>query len=132
MNVWYESYTSDHMLVYIEILLVLVPHVDGTSNNEFQKIKCCQFSGRCIEDYANATMDNLANVIIPLDAIICNDVNCTNDAHISYINVLHDDLIEVISSASDNMISRQGNKARSYKCRPGWNDYTRDLHTAAR
>ena len=59
-------------------------------------------------------------------------MNCTNDAHISAINVLYDDLLEVMSSASDNMISRQGNKARLYKCRPGRNDYVRDLHTAAR
>ena len=66
-----------------------MPQVERTSNNEFQKINCCQFSDHSIEDYANATMDNLENVIIPLDAIICNDVNCTNDAHISAINVLY-------------------------------------------
>ena len=34
-------------------------------------------------------------------------------------------------NASDKIASRQGNKARPYKCRPGWNDYSRDLHTAA-
>ena len=69
---------------------------------------------------------------MPHDAIIYNNVNCTDDAHKSVINVLYDDLIEVMSNASDKMVSRQGNKERPYQCRPGWNDYARDLHTAAR
>ena len=37
-----------------------------------------------------------------------------------------------MSNASDELVSRQGDKARPYKCRPGWNDHARDLHTAAR
>ena len=50
------------------------------------------FSDRCIED-VNATIDNLGNVNIPHYYIICKDVNCTNDAHISAINVLNSDLL---------------------------------------
>ena len=37
-----------------------------------------------------------------------------------------------MSKASDKMVSRQCNKARPCTCRPGWNDYARDLHTVAR
>ena len=38
---------------------------------------------------------------------------------ISAINVLHDDLIELMSKANDELVSQQGDKARLYKCRPG-------------
>ena len=69
---------------------------------------------------------------MPHDAIICNNVNCEDDAYISAINVLYDDLIEIMSKAGNELVSQQGDKVRPYKCRPGWNDHARDLHTAAR
>ena len=63
MNICYKSCISDHTSGCIEILLELLPRVEGTSNNEYQKT---------IEDYTNTTKYNLENVIIPHDAIICN------------------------------------------------------------
>ena len=52
-------------------------------------------SDGCINGYAEATKCNLENVNIPHDAIICNDVNCTDDAHISAINVFYDNNINL-------------------------------------
>ena len=37
-----------------------------------------------------------------------------------------------MSNASDELVSQQGDKARLYKCRPGWNGHATDLHTASR
>ena len=36
-----------------------------------------------------------------------------------------------MKNANDELVSRQG-RTKLYKCRPGWNDHARDLHTAAR
>ena len=55
-----------------------------------------QFSENCINGSAKAKKNNLENVTLPHDAIICNNVNYIDDAHISAINVLYDDLIELM------------------------------------
>ena len=86
-----------------------------------------QFSDNCINSYAKAKKNNLEN-----GAIICNNVNYTNDAQISAINVLYDDVIELMPNASDELVSQQGDKARLYQCRPGWNGHATYLHTASR
>ena len=54
-----------------------------------------------INGYAEATKYNLENVNIPQDAIICNDVNCTYNAHIAAIHVFDDTSIESMANASD-------------------------------
>ena len=77
-----------------------------------------------------STSDGHDVINLPHDAIICNNVNYTDDAHIYAINVLYDGLIELMSNASDELVSQQGDKARLYKCRPGWNGHASDIHTA--
>ena len=63
---------------------------------------------------------------------MCNNVNCTDDAHIFAISVPYADLIEIMSNASDKLVSWQGDKARPYKCRLGWNGHATDIHNVAR
>ena len=80
----------------IEVSLELVPQVGGSPIHECKKISWGQFSDNCINGYAKATKSNLENVNLPHDVIICNNVNCTDDAYIYAINVLYDDLIKIM------------------------------------
>ena len=88
--VLYSVCTSDHIPICIDVSLELVPQVEGLSTHECQKISWDRVSDECINSYAEATKCNLKNVNIPHDAIICNNVNCTDDAHISAINLFYD------------------------------------------
>ena len=87
-----------------------MPEVGGSPIHECKKISWGQFSDNCINGYAKATKNNPENINLPHDAIICNNVNYTDDAHISAINVLHDDLIELMSNANDELVSQQGDR----------------------
>ena len=126
IDVLYSFCTSDHIPICIDVSLELVPQVEGLSTHECQKISWDRVSDECINSYAEATKCNLKNVNIPHDAIICNNVNCTDDAHISAINLFYDNIIESMKNANDELVSRQG-RTKPYKCRPGWNDHARDL-----
>ena len=72
-----------------------------------KKITWDTFNDGRINGYTEATKYNLENVNIPHDAIISNDVNCTDDAHISAINVFYDNIIESTTIASDELVIRQ-------------------------
>ena len=75
------------------------------------------------------TKFNLKHLNIPYDAFICNNVNCTDGAHISAINLFYANIIESMKNASDELVSRPG-RTKPYKRRPGRN--ARDLNAAAR
>ena len=94
----------------IEVSMELVLEVGGSPIHECKKISWGQFSDNCINGYAKATKNNPENINLPHDAIVCNNVNYTDDAHISAINVLHDDLIELMSNANDELVSQQGDR----------------------
>ena len=99
INVLYNSCTSDHIPMCLEVSLELVPHV--------KKISWTNLVTTVLMVMLRQQKNNLENVNLPHDAIICNSVNCTDDAHISAINVLYHDLIEIMSNASDELVIRQ-------------------------
>ena len=86
--------TSDHIPICIDVSLELVPQVEGLLTHECKRIGWDRVSDDCINGNAEATKYNLKNVNIPHDAIICNNVNCTDDAHISAINLFYDNINE--------------------------------------
>ena len=120
-DVLYSFCTSDHIPICVDVSLELVAQVEGSSTQECKQISWDKFSDDCIKGYTEATKYKLENVNSPHDAIICNDVNYTDDAHISVINVFYDNIIESMTNVSDELVGRQG-RTKPHKCRPGWND----------
>ena len=106
-DVLYSVCTSDHIPICIGVSLELVPKVEGSTTRECKTITCDKFSDGCIKGCAEATKYNLKNVNIPHDAIICNDVNCTDDADIFAINVYYDNIIESMTNANYELVGRQ-------------------------
>ena len=51
---------------------------------------------------------------------------------ISATNMFYDNIIESMTYASDELVSRNGGRTKAYNYRPGWNSNARDLYTAAR
>ena len=104
----------------ITFRMELVPQFEGLLTHECNGISWDRGSDDCINVYAEATKFNLKNVNIPYDAFICNNVNCTDDAHISAINQFYANIIESMKNASDELVSRPG-RTKPYKRRPGRN-----------
>ena len=94
MDVLYRFCTSDHIPIYIDVSLELVPQFEGLLTHECNGISWDRGSDDCINDYAEATKFNLKNVNIPYDAFICNNVNCIDGAHISAIYQFYVNIIE--------------------------------------
>ena len=74
IDVMYSICRSDHIPLCIDIS----HQVEGSSTQECKQISCDKLSG-----YADATKSNLQHVSIPHYTIICNDVNSTDDSHVT-------------------------------------------------
>lgn len=84
-----------------------------------------------IDNYTQCTRLHLNNLKLPL-AVFCNDVNCKCSEHKEQLNDLYSDIVCALRKSSEDCIpSCKRSEARDYII-PGFNDYVRELHTAAR
>ena len=74
----------------------------------------------------------LNNIVLPTDALLCKDCNCTNDSHKVALNQLYDDLVAAITMASQNSIHTLGVSRGNEFNRPGWKEFASDLYDISR
>ena len=68
------------------------------------KIDSSLLSNEVIYNYGANTESLLGNIILPTDALLCKDCNCTNDSHKAALNQLYDNVVAAITMASQNSI----------------------------
>ena len=64
--------------------------------------------------------ENLNNLIVPVNALHCRDIHCTNDNHKTDIDSYGISLLDAIESAVEKHIPHTSS---FYKSTPGWNSY---------
>ena len=75
-----------------------------------------------------ATVDEkLLSIIVPYDAIMCNEMFCTN--HLNQISDYYVKIVDVLISSAIECISVSGRGTG--KSTPGWNDYVKDYFKTA-
>ena len=88
-------------------------------------------SDESISQYKEATDQKLRNVYIPTDALNCTNTSCCDESHRAELNALYDDVIQCMQYASTEVFS-DSDVRNNRRGRPGWNDYTNELHEGAR
>ena len=70
---------------------------------------------------------------IPVVALNCKNVDCTDPSHVAEVNLYYENLISSIKSADTEAFAneRNGRRDKAYN-RPGWSDYIDELHQSAR
>ena len=71
---------------------------------------------------------------ISYEAISCKDVNCKNKSHLVAINKLYGDVVNAMCNVGNDVFDKYvkvDNRCAS-KYRPGWTEYTDELHDVAR
>ena len=79
------------------------------------------------EKYKEIVEKKLEGIVIPHDAISCNDVFCTE--HLNQINAFHNDIADVLVCASAECIP--SSSTRFEKAVPGWNNYVEKFFRSA-
>lgn len=81
-----------------------------------------------IENYKNLLDDQLANICIPGDLLLCKDFNC--NVHNDVISKLYTDIVDACIKAGENSIPQSSNTSKKKKI-PGWSDSVEPLRQRA-
>ena len=79
------------------------------------------------EKYKEIVEEKLGGIVIPTDAMVCNNVFCTE--HLDQINTFHNDITNVLVCASAECIPSSSSRFR--KAVPGWNEYVENYFKSA-
>ena len=119
------------------ILYVYMPCMSTQSGNDDIFLECLGFLAATIEFiYTLLTDDILSKVHIPVVALNCKNVDCTDPSHVAEVNTFYENVISAIVSADTELTEafanvRDGRRGKGDN-RPGWSDYVDELHKSDR
>ena len=73
---------------------------------------------------------HLSRLTIPTEALNCRDTKCNSEAHKAQTKLFYDGLCNSLIESSNGVFG--SSKSKHYDCKPGFNDYVKDLHETAR
>ena len=79
--------------------------------------------------YSHCTNNLLSNIELPIEALLCRNANCTS--HLNTIDCFYTSIINSLKSAESECIPSTPGAPSSHIV-PGWNDYVKEYHAAAR
>ena len=103
----YGSLQSDHIPIVFELDLQLVPDVDYCADNTARRIDWSVLCEDVIRNYGACTDLLLGNIILPIEALLCKDCECTDENHKNSLCQYYDNVEEAIKLAGVNTINTQ-------------------------
>ena len=77
-----------------------------------------------MQKYYTLTEETLSNIELPIEALSCNNLNCTNSVHRQHLSTFYNNINNSLTKASKHLY----NKTKNFVQRPGWTDYVSDLY----
>ena len=123
-----EISDEDHLPVTIKVDLNLLPNLTNCNNDSFFKINWESATETDLLYFYNLTDQSFADIKLPIDALLCIDLNCKHAEHIQKIDTFYNDIVSVLNDSSKHMSSKFNNSRN----RPGWSDLVADLYDYSR
>ena len=130
MNVKYNLSCRDHIPIEMNLGLDRLPTVEDETNDVTPKINWDRYDAVKLREYSLMSDIHISGVSIPSEALECRDMNCNDDSHILQVKTLYDSICRSLLNASNDVFGIS--KGKQYDCKPGFNDYVKDLHDMAR
>ena len=128
----YGSLQSDHIPIVFELDLQFAPDVDYRADNTARRIDWSVLCEDVIRKYGACTDLLLSNIVLPIEALLCKDGECTNENHKNSLCQYYDNVVEAIKLAGVNTINTQHMGGQNDFNRPGWTDFASDLYDTSR
>jgi hypothetical protein len=131
IDIGYHLGNGDHLPIFMYINMNKLPCIDvSTNNNIAAKFKWNSLAEEQLECYGAMTDELLSTVLLPTDALMCEDAHCVQSTqHKEGIESFYDNIVNALLHASGCTL------AKREKCtyvKPGWNEHVRDLYDASR
>ena len=124
--------TTDHIPVNMSIN---VDHLPGLCNigmsrdSNKGRLDWSKIDQNLKNNYCSQTELLFNDINVQVDAFLCKDPNCVNNAHATELCNVYDSIVECLCIASESLYQC---KNRVQNIRPGWNEHVAELHSAAR
>ena len=128
ISVGYDTCDEDHLPVTIDFDVNILPCLTDSSNESVFKINWETVSEADLKYFFKLTDKEFSNIELPVDALVCTDLECHHDHHKVMIETLYNNIISILKDSSSHMCSM----VNSSRNRPGWTDYVADLYKYSR
>ena len=128
ISVGYDISDEDHIPVTIHLDVNVLPCLTDTNNEPVFKINWETASETDLKYFFRLSDKEFSNIELPVDALLCTDLECHHDHHKAMIETLYNNIISILNDSSRHMCSMI-NTSRN---RPGWTEYVADLYNYSR
>ena len=106
----------------------LLPNFTDSNNEHVPKINWDSATDADLKSYLKLTDQKFSELELPMDALLCSDLNCQHVHHRNSIESFYNKIVCILCESSHHMYS----KANASRNRPGWSDYVSDLYDYSR
>ena len=130
MYINYSLSCRDHIPVIMKLGLDKLPLVEDEINDVAPRINWDKYDAVKLREYSMMSDIHHSRLTIPSEALDCRDPNCENESHKTHTTLFFDSICNSLVNASNCVFGKSKNK--QYDCKPGFNEYVKDLHNTAR
>ena len=130
IHIKYNLSCRDHIPVVMNLGLDKLPLVEEEINDTTPKINWDKFDAVKLREFSLMSDIHLSRLLIPNEALECRNTKCSDENHIFQVKTLYENLCKCLTNASNDVFGKS--KKNNYDCKPGFNDYVKDLHEVAR
>ena len=133
MEILYQESTDDHVPFRVGVSTERIRTLYESSSNSINILDWSRLSKYDVDSYTLITDDILIRVHIPVVALNCKHVDCTDPSHVAEVNTFYESVIPAIAYADTEAFANvlDCGRGKAYN-RPGWSDYVDELHKSAR
>ena len=117
--------TSDHDPIFIKLLLN-VKFAGFNERNRSSRISWPKATESHICDYRRALSRKLLDISLPVDALACHDLHCSQAAHLNALQEYTQSITNACITAAANTIPRTCTRPNTGRI-PGWSEHVRPL-----
>ena len=130
ISVLYDISDEDHIPICMNLNVSSMPKVTSDSNEFTAKIPWDSVKECDLEKYLNLTDEHFSNIHIPVDAVLCGNLNCTDNNHKLMLDKFYCDIISCLNQSSEHLCKNKNTK--KFVNKPGWSDHVSDLYKYSR
>ena len=124
ISILYDLSDEDHIPFVMDLNIDSLPSLTLDNNDITVKISWDNIKECDLRKYLNLTDKNFNNIDIPVEALICKDLNCGNITHKELLDKFFCDITNCLNVSSEHLLKINKN----FENKPGWSDYVSDLY----
>ena len=134
IEILYGMATADHIPVSLILNIESLPELIIPDNHERNvKIDWSRATENDLWRYKVSTNKGLRDVDIPVEAILCENINCENRNHSVSLNVMYDNIVKCLTKSGKILCNERDRKHNDRQnAKPGWNEHVAKLHSEAK